>query len=144
MCPSAHPSQYCINAAHWAAVDAAWQKILDHPVFDGITSELPLDLGQSSVSPFKVADFNTAIQGVGTYTAGANAFWCSPFFSTTPGVPINRHGVQRLAAVVIELVPAFGLYMSRQWHLTPIVIVGCSHVISATSTVGSSCQPGMQ
>ena len=93
MNPTARPSQYLVNADHWARIETAWQTIMNHPVFTGITNEMPLQLGESSIQPFKVDDCEVALKGTGTYTAGMNAFWCSPFFTTTPGVPINKNGV---------------------------------------------------
>ena len=37
--PTAHPSQFLVNAEHWAAVEKAWQAIIDHEVFCGIVTE---------------------------------------------------------------------------------------------------------
>jgi hypothetical protein len=93
---SANPSQFLVNAGHWSAVERAWKTITTHQVFQGIVNEMPLSLGESSIPPFSASDFQKAIDGTGTYTAGGNAMWCSPFFTTTPGVPINTHGAGRL------------------------------------------------
>jgi len=93
---SANPSHFLVNAGHWSAVERAWKTITTHQVFQGIVNEMPLSLGESSIPPFSASDFQKAIDGTGTYTAGGNAMWCSPFFTTTPGVPINTHGAGRL------------------------------------------------
>lgn len=97
MAPTSHPSHFFVNATHWAEVEAAWQLIVDHPVFSGIMSEMPLPIGETGINTFNVVDFKTAMTGGKPYTCGANAFWASPFFTTSPGVPINRHGVHNLA-----------------------------------------------
>lgn len=89
-------SQSLVNANHWTAVETAWQTIIQHPVFTGIVSEMPLSIAESGIPPFNAGDFKSAIKGTGSYTAGGNAFWCSPFFTTTPGVPVNAHGVRYL------------------------------------------------
>ena len=94
-----HPSMFLVNAAHWQNVERAYQTIIEHPVFNGIAGELPLALGSSSVAPFKVSDFRAAVNGpTGCYTCGANAMWQSPFFTTTPGVPINTRSVRPLSS----------------------------------------------
>jgi hypothetical protein len=49
------------------------------------------------INAFNVADFKTSMAGGNPYTCGANAFWASPFYTTSPGVPINRTGVHALA-----------------------------------------------
>ena len=41
MSPTAHPSQFLVNAQHWADVEKAWQAIVDHQVFCGIITEVP-------------------------------------------------------------------------------------------------------
>ena len=96
MTPTAHPSHFLVNAGHLADVEAAWQSIVDHPVFNGIVTECPLSLGQTGIAPFSVSDFLVSMSGGKPYTCGANAFWASPFFTTSPGVPINRHDVPSL------------------------------------------------
>ena len=93
MSPTAHPSQFLVNAQHWADVEKAWQSIVDHPVFCGIVTEVPLGLEDAGIAPFSPVDFQQSTAGTSSYTCGANAFWASPFFTTTPGVPINRAGV---------------------------------------------------
>ena len=91
--PTAHPSPFLVNASHWAEVEAAWQSIVDHPVFTGIMSEIPLGIRETGINPFSPTDFKVSMVNGKAYTCGANAFWASPFFTTSPGVPINRHGV---------------------------------------------------
>ena len=93
MSPTAHPSQFLVNAQHWADVEKAWQAIVDHQVFCGIITEVPLGLEDAGIAPFSPVDFQQSTAGTSSYTCGANAFWASPFFATTPGVPINRAGV---------------------------------------------------
>jgi hypothetical protein len=99
LAPTAHPSQFFVNASHWAEVETAWQLIVDHPVFSGIMSEMPLPIDQTGIVAFNAVDFNKSMSNGKPYTCGANAFWASPFFTTSPGVPINRHGVHALASV---------------------------------------------
>ena len=57
MAPTAHPSHFFVNATHWAEVEAAWQLIVDHPVFSGIMSEMPLPINETGTNAFTVADF---------------------------------------------------------------------------------------
>jgi hypothetical protein len=92
--PTTSPSGFLVNAAHWAAVEAAWAKIQEHDVFTGICAENPLGLEVSGVNPFSADDCRLILtKPSATYTCGFNAFWANPFFTTTPGVPINRAGV---------------------------------------------------
>jgi hypothetical protein len=95
--PTAHPSHFLVNTDHWAEVEAAWQLIVDHPQFSGIMSEMPLPIGETGIIAFNAVDFRTSMSNGKPYTCGANAFWASPFFTTSPGVPINRHDVHALA-----------------------------------------------
>jgi hypothetical protein len=82
------------NNPHWEAINAAWAKITNHEVFTGICAENPLGLAESGITPFSSDDCRTVLATpLASYTCGFNAFWASPFFTTTPGVPINRAGV---------------------------------------------------
>ena len=91
------PNQFLVNASHWADVEAALQKVITHDVFAGITTEVPLGLESSGVNPFSIDDCRRVLnKSLDSYTCGFNAFWASPFYTTTPGVPINRAGALRM------------------------------------------------
>ena len=91
---STAPSQLMVNASHLATVQQAWERINQHPVFVGISQEMPLPLGQSAIVPYNATDFAAAMNNPnGAHTCGGNAFWASPLFSSSPGVPINKNGV---------------------------------------------------
>ncbi len=79
MSPTAHPSQFLVNAQHWADVEKAWQSIVDHPVFCGIGTEVTLGLEDAGIAPFSPVDFQQSTAGTSSYTCGANAFWASLF-----------------------------------------------------------------
>ena len=115
LAPTAHPSQFFVNASHWSEVEVAMQLILDHPVFNGITQEVPLPFDQSGITPFSTTDFDVAMSAGMTYTCGANAFWASVFFMTSPGVPINRNGVRALVLATAS-VPLFATSLGVCCH----------------------------
>ncbi len=46
-----------------------------------------------------IVKFKSKIDNHGTHTCGGNLFWADVFFTATPGVPINRRGVQRITFV---------------------------------------------
>ena len=98
LAPTANPAHFLVNAPHWANVERAYARICDHDVFRGITTEMPLGLQESGITPFSIADYQLSIVNGGrqSYTCGANALWASPLYTTTPGVPINRQGARLL------------------------------------------------
>ena len=96
MTPDTDPSHFLVNTKHWAGIEAAWQLIVSHPVFSGIVAELPLPIGHAGIVAFNPVDFSTSMSNGVPYTCGANAFWASPFFTASPGVPINHRSVHAL------------------------------------------------
>jgi hypothetical protein len=41
---------------------------------------------------FNAQQFTESMDKHGRYTCGGNLFWADPFYTSTPGVPINRRG----------------------------------------------------
>ena len=79
-----------LNATYLAELDIAWQKVNNHPVFQGLAK---LSIPPIGMEGLDVAKFNDNIVTHGTHTCGGNLFWADIFFTGTPGVPINRRGV---------------------------------------------------
>ena len=52
---------------------------------------MALPLGQSTITPFKRADFSVSMQQ-GKYCCGYNMFQLSISLTPCPGVPTNRRG----------------------------------------------------
>jgi hypothetical protein len=86
---SADHGTFKLNASYLACLDVAWQKINNHPVFQGIPR---LQTAPMTMTGFDVQQFTTSMGEHGCYTCGGNLFWANPFYTGTPGVPINRHG----------------------------------------------------
>lgn len=79
-----------LNAAYLADLDVAWQKVNTHPVFQGLPKLQTSPIGMQGLD---IDQFNHDMSAHDTYTCGGNLFWADPFFTGTPGVPINRRGV---------------------------------------------------
>ena len=82
-----------LNASYLADLDVAWQTIINHPVFQGITR---LETPPVGMTGFDNQQFTRSIDDHNTCTCGGNVFWADPFYTGTPGVPINRRGARRL------------------------------------------------
>jgi len=86
-------STFKLNATYFAELDIAWKKVCNHPVFQGLPKMKTPPVGLAGLDIDKL---KSNIDNHGTYTCGGNVFWADIFFTATPGVPINRRGVQRL------------------------------------------------
>ena len=75
----------------------AWEVVCNHSVFKGILSDLPLGLADAGINPYSTDDMRMVFAAGRCYTCGCNAFWASPFYSTAPGVPVNRQAVRCLS-----------------------------------------------
>ena len=87
---SADHGTFKVNASYLAELDVAWQKINNHPVFQGLPRLQTAPMGMTG---FDIRQFTESIDRHGNYTCGGNLFWADPFYTGTPGVPINRRGV---------------------------------------------------
>jgi hypothetical protein len=82
-----------LNATYFAELDIAWKKVCNHPVFQGLPKMNTPPVGMDGLD---IVKFQSNIDNHGTHTCGGNLFWADVFFTATPGVPINRRGVQRI------------------------------------------------
>ena len=87
---SSDHTAFKLNASYLADLDIAWQKVNQHPMFQGIPRLRVPPIGMSA---FDLQEFTASIDTHGIYTCGGNVFWADPFYTGTPGVPINRRGV---------------------------------------------------
>ena len=86
-------SAFKLNATYFAELDIAWKKVCNHPVLQGLPKMKTPPVGLAGLD---IDKFKSNIDSHGTHTCGGNVFWADIFFTATPGVPINRRGVQRL------------------------------------------------
>lgn len=81
-----NPSELLVNAEHLHIVDSALRAIKQCDVFVGITTEMPLPVGEAGTSPFSLAEFEESVKGPSrSYTCGCNVFWADLLFTTAPG-----------------------------------------------------------
>jgi hypothetical protein len=80
--------------SYLADLDTAWQKVNDHPVFHDLPRLQTQPMGMAG---FDIRQFTESMATHGSYTCGGNLFWADPFYTSTPGVPINRRGAPLLS-----------------------------------------------
>lgn len=112
-----HPT-YKLNASYLAELDVAWQRVLAHPVFQGLPTMQTPPIG---IQGFDVTAFSAAMSEHGQYTCGGNLFWADLFYTGTPGVPINRRGALSQISSYLPIIHvrhwlASGSHFS--WHVS--------------------------
>ena len=85
------------NTAHLSAVNAAMEKITNHPFFADIQNLPPLGIGNGGYrGVFNAGDCKMALQHAGRYEAGLNMFTVRWEYSAVKGTPINAKSVADL------------------------------------------------
>ena len=98
------PAQLGHTNAHYSKVQEWRATILEHPVFNNITQEMPRSVRGAGgmLEPFNDAHF-TAFVNRGTtneddpYEASINFFWCDPVYSPMLEMPLNTDFIKNMA-----------------------------------------------
>eukprot|EP00959_Pyramimonas_sp_CCMP1952_P290373 6073428-Pyramimonas_sp.AAC.1 len=97
-----------INAKYLSVIDEHVQRILSHPLFEGIRAFDPLQMGADTDrhnavgmrKPIEIGDAVNAMtggSGSGAVSGGGNIFWVMFNFQANPGVPISLKKVTELS-----------------------------------------------
>eukprot|EP00959_Pyramimonas_sp_CCMP1952_P309585 6478887-Pyramimonas_sp.AAC.1 len=86
------------NVAYNAAMQDIITNVLGHPVFESLTTDMPLGIGHGGFKePYNSAKRKTAMEKEGMYEASCNLAWCNMFWSPDSGMPRSMSRVRRLA-----------------------------------------------
>lgn len=97
-----------VNKDLYADLQGSLQRIMDHPLFNGVhvleASDISADSG-ASMEPFSEDTWQRVKAGAiakgfkPSYTAGGNIFWIDPFLSLVPGIPVNRKSILKIQSL---------------------------------------------
>ena len=89
-----NPDLQNFNSGHYVRLMKNWNNLLGHPMFANLVDSDALDFRNGTIHSAHIAPLDipvaiSALQAKGTFVGGSCLLWANPFYSATPGMPLN-------------------------------------------------------